>query len=191
METSPWNGGALCSLLRSHIILTFLGPSKVCAHLMFPSRCPAHCLVSSSLPIYLYLDFTPPPPSTSHLQAQNSQRRESPTMAVHNTIDQEFPCSLTINVPFPTPRLATVAHKALAVDQELSPLVRRTFSIDSDSPSDAGAGAASVLRVHYKATTNRMLRVAVNGLMESLNLVVEVMEELDVDVLEHNRVSSQ
>ncbi|EXF86551.1 hypothetical protein CFIO01_06188 [Colletotrichum fioriniae PJ7] len=112
-------------------------------------------------------------------------------MAVHNTIDQEFPCSLTINVPFPTPRLATVAHKALAVDQELSPLVRRTFSIDSDSPSDAGADAASVLRVHYKATTNRMLRVAVNGLMESLNLVVEVMEELDVDVLEHNRASSQ
>ncbi|KAK1726700.1 hypothetical protein CaCOL14_002471 [Colletotrichum acutatum] len=112
-------------------------------------------------------------------------------MAAHDTIDQEFPCSLTINVPFPTPRLATVAHKALAVDQELSPLVRRTFSIDSDSPSNAGADAASVLRVHYKATTNRMLRVAVNGLMESLNLVVEVMEELDVDVLEQNRVSSQ
>ncbi|KXH63754.1 hypothetical protein CSAL01_00012 [Colletotrichum salicis] len=114
-------------------------------------------------------------------------------MAVHNTIDQEFPCSLTINVPFPTPRLATVAHKALAVDQELSPLVRRTFSIDSDSPSnaDADADAASVLRVHYKATTNRMLRVAVNGLMESLNLVVEVMQELDVDVLEHNQISSQ
>ncbi|KAL2877822.1 hypothetical protein SGCOL_006985 [Colletotrichum sp. CLE4] len=114
-------------------------------------------------------------------------------MAVRNTIDQEFPCSLTIKVPFPTPRLAKVAHKALAVDQELSPLVRRTFSIDSDSPStaDADADAASVLRVHYKATTNRMLRVAVNGLMESLNLVVEVMEELDVDVLEHNRISSQ
>ncbi|OHE91238.1 hypothetical protein CORC01_13477 [Colletotrichum orchidophilum] len=120
-------------------------------------------------------------------------------MAVHKTIDDEFPCSLTINVPFPTPRLASVAHKALAVDQELSPLVRRTFSIDGDasssssssSPGTVDADAASVLRVHYKATTNRMLRVAVNGLMESLNLVVEVMEELDVDVLEHNRDSSQ
>ncbi|KAK1639137.1 transcription factor Pcc1-domain-containing protein [Colletotrichum phormii] len=114
-------------------------------------------------------------------------------MAVHNTIDQEFPCSLTISVPFPTPRLAIVAHKALDVDQELSPLVRRTFSIDPDSPStaDADADAASVLRVHYKATTNRMLRVAVNGLMESLNLVVEVMEELDVDILERNWICSQ
>ncbi|CAI0647096.1 EKC/KEOPS complex subunit PCC1 [Colletotrichum fructicola] len=100
-----------------------------------------------------------------------------------NAIDTEFPCSLTIDVPFPTPRLASVAHKALAVDKELSPLVRRTFSIEENSSESA------ILRVNYKATTNRMLRVSVNGLMESLNLVVEVMEELDVDVLEHNRDS--
>ena len=36
----------------------------------------------------------------------------------------------------------------------------------------------------YKATTNRMLRVAVNGCMESLRLVLEVMEGLDVDALD-------
>ncbi|KAK2037045.1 transcription factor Pcc1 [Colletotrichum somersetense] len=113
-------------------------------------------------------------------------------MADNTTTDDEFPCSLTIDVPFPTPRLASVAHRALAVDQELSPLVRRTFFVDSSSSSSSSSAAAvgeaaSVLRVHYKATTNRMLRVAVNGLMESLNLVVEVMEELDADVLEHNR----
>ena len=40
-----------------------------------------------------------------------------------------------------------------------------------------------MLRTEYKATTNRMLRVAVNGFFESLNVVVQVMEELDVDVL--------
>ncbi|EFQ29340.1 transcription factor Pcc1 [Colletotrichum graminicola] len=108
------------------------------------------------------------------------------TTTTTTTTDDEFPCSLTIDVPFPTPRLASVAHRALAVDQELSPLVRRTFFVDDDD-SAAAAEAASVLHVYYKATTNRMLRVAVNGLMESLNLVVEVMEELDVDVLEHNR----
>ncbi|TDZ37416.1 EKC/KEOPS complex subunit LAGE3 [Colletotrichum trifolii] len=110
--------------------------------------------------------------------------------------DAEFPCSLTIDVPFPTPRLASVAHKALAVDKELSPLVVRTFSIDDNSASSPALESTAtttattppaILRVHYKATTNRMLRVAVNGLMESLNLVVEVMEELDVDVLEHSR----
>ena len=36
---------------------------------------------------------------------------------------------------------------------------------------------------NYSATTNRMLRVAVNGFMESLGVVLGVMEELDVDVL--------
>lgn len=36
----------------------------------------------------------------------------------------------------------------------------------------------------YHATTNRMLRVSVNGFMESMKVVLRVMEELDVDVLE-------
>jgi EKC/KEOPS complex subunit PCC1/LAGE3 len=43
--------------------------------------------------------------------------------------------------------------------------------------------ALTVLMVHYKATTPRMLRVAVNGFFESVGLIVQVMEELDVDVL--------
>lgn len=42
----------------------------------------------------------------------------------------------------------------------------------------------TLLRTEYRATTNRMLRVAVNGFMESLGVVLAVMEELDVDVLE-------
>ena len=41
----------------------------------------------------------------------------------------------------------------------------------------------TVLKVYYKATTPRMLRVAVNGFLESLGVIVQVMEELDVDVL--------
>jgi EKC/KEOPS complex subunit PCC1/LAGE3 len=40
-----------------------------------------------------------------------------------------------------------------------------------------------VLRVQYQATTNRMLRVAVNGFFESLGVVIHCMEELDVDVI--------
>lgn len=44
-------------------------------------------------------------------------------------------------------------------------------------------GNLTVLRTEYKATTNRMLRVAVNGFMESLGLLLGIMEELDVDVL--------
>lgn len=42
----------------------------------------------------------------------------------------------------------------------------------------------SILVVSYSATTNRMLRVSVNGFWESLRLVVECMEELDEDVIE-------
>lgn len=37
--------------------------------------------------------------------------------------------------------------------------------------------------MNYTATTNRMLRVAVNGFFESLGVVLGVMEELDVDTV--------
>ncbi|TAQ83228.1 hypothetical protein B7494_g8446 [Chlorociboria aeruginascens] len=108
------------------------------------------------------------------------------------TADTEFPCSLTIDLPLPTARLASAALQALQVDKELSPLVRRSFS--TISPASANPHASdgtstetdleeTVLRTEYKATTNRMLRVAVNGFMESLSVVLGIMEELDVDVL--------
>ncbi|KAH7364441.1 transcription factor Pcc1-domain-containing protein [Rhexocercosporidium sp. MPI-PUGE-AT-0058] len=105
-------------------------------------------------------------------------------------LDPEFPCSLTIDLPVPTARLASIALRALAVDKELSPLVCRSFSTitpsSSSSAEDVTKGVdkdQSVLRTEYKATTNRMLRVAVNGFMESLSVVLGIMEELDVDVL--------
>ncbi|XXG93919.1 hypothetical protein Hte_000169 [Hypoxylon texense] len=99
-------------------------------------------------------------------------------------VTEQFPCSLSIEVPFPTPRLASIALKALQVDKELSPLVRRTFSTISSTESSANGDAVeNVLRTHYEATTNRMLRVAVNSFMDSLNLVLEVIQDLDVDVL--------
>lgn len=95
-------------------------------------------------------------------------------------------------MPFPTARLSSIALRALSVDRELSPLVRRDFSTVAPravSSSHAGAPGAGqeeecVLRVHYQATTNRMLRVSVNSFMDSLSLILEVMEKLDVDVLE-------
>ena len=83
-------------------------------------------------------------------------------------------------MPLPDHRLASTALRALQVDAELSPLVRRRFLLASNDEQ----GVENVLRTEYKATTNRMLRVAVNGFMESLGLVLQVMEELDVDVLD-------
>ncbi|KLU83596.1 hypothetical protein MAPG_02649 [Magnaporthiopsis poae ATCC 64411] len=97
----------------------------------------------------------------------------------------KFPCALTVDVPFPTARLASVALGALSVDKELSPLVHRSFStIAAPQQQQEGEAEKTVLRTEYSATTNRMLRVAVNSFMDSLSLVLEVMEQLDVDVLE-------
>jgi EKC/KEOPS complex subunit PCC1/LAGE3 len=73
-----------------------------------------------------------------------------------------------------------VALQALRVDKELSSLVKR----DLTAVAAEGSSDPSVLRVEYKAATNRMLRVAVNSFLESLALVLEVQEELDVDVVE-------
>ncbi|KAH0833506.1 hypothetical protein FOPE_03514 [Fonsecaea pedrosoi] len=83
--------------------------------------------------------------------------------------------------------------RALQVDAELSPLVRREFTLVKPGSvnghtveGDDGSQDAHriILRTQYSATTNRMLRVAVNGFMESLGVVLQVMEELDVDILQ-------
>ena len=104
-------------------------------------------------------------------------------------------CRSTIDVPLPDHRLASIALRAIRVDAELSPLVRRKFSLVSQSGAPAINGysdiglddpTSTVLRTEYSATTNRMLRVAVNGFMESLGVVLQVMEELDVDMLASN-----
>jgi EKC/KEOPS complex subunit PCC1/LAGE3 len=90
------------------------------------------------------------------------------------------------------------------VDEELSSLVKRSFSLISLSASQAQSerleaatpnlsiteDEKTVLAVNYKATTPRMLRVAVNGFFESLSLVVQVMEELDLDVLHETGLES-
>jgi EKC/KEOPS complex subunit PCC1/LAGE3 len=96
-----------------------------------------------------------------------------------------------IDVPLLDHRLASTAMRALQVDAELSPLVRRSFSLVAGNVANGNIVAEdgsdpheTILRTEYRATTNRMLRVAVNGFMESLGVVLQVMEELDVDVLQ-------
>ncbi|KAL4916328.1 transcription factor Pcc1-domain-containing protein [Aspergillus aurantiobrunneus] len=111
-------------------------------------------------------------------------------MAAPQPSTTEFPCTLTISLPLPTHRLASSALRSLEVDAELSPHVRRYFALkspDSEDQSSDGDERKTVLETTYKATTNRMLRVAVNGFMESLGVVLGVMEELDVDVLREEK----
>lgn len=77
--------------------------------------------------------------------------------------------------------------------------MRRTFALTtpaSDNPSKPQEKklkqdpdeSRTVLQTTYRATTNRMLRVAVNGFMESLGVVLGVMAELDVDVLKAEEI---
>ena len=85
--------------------------------------------------------------------------------------------------------------QALDVDKELSPMVRRSFALvppAAEVPVGRGEGslrgvdveASHVeLRTLYEAATNRLLRVAVNGFMESMIVVLGVILELDVDVM--------
>ncbi|KAJ5539974.1 hypothetical protein N7513_008306 [Penicillium frequentans] len=112
----------------------------------------------------------------------------------------EFPYSLEISIPLPTQRLASSALQTLDVDPELSAFVRRTLTLTNpttdtatepqekklkqDPNSDDSDDSKTVLQVNYYATTNRMLRVAVNGFMESMGVILGAMAELDVDVLE-------
>ena len=97
-------------------------------------------------------------------------------------------CKRTLQVPFPDARLASVALQALRVDKELSGLVKRELSTVA-SPGSEHDGE-TVLQVDYKATTNRMLRVAVNSFMDSLALVLEVQEEMDVDIIESEKANN-
>ncbi|KAI9827093.1 MAG: hypothetical protein M1826_006457 [Phylliscum demangeonii] len=112
-----------------------------------------------------------------------------------HVIDPDFPYSLLITIPLPTHRLASSALRALQVDRELSGHVRRSSSLqavagggDATATADhshgqVNAGQPVALKMLFEATTNRLLRVAVNGFLESMAVVLQVMEELDVDVL--------
>ena len=63
--------------------------------------------------------------------------------------------------------------RALSVDPELSKdAVHRRFTCTED-----------MLEIHYTATSARMLRVAVNGVLESVRLCVRVAAELGTEAL--------
>lgn len=115
-------------------------------------------------------------------------RNFSPTPQSHQSTHHHFSSSRVISIPLPTNRLASAALQAIQVDQELSPFVRRSHALvartgSAEQTDNDDDESKTVLETTYRATTNRMLRVSVNGFMETLGVVLGVMEELDVDVL--------
>ncbi|KAI9651757.1 MAG: hypothetical protein M1831_007601 [Alyxoria varia] len=175
-------------------------------------------------PCSLYITFVffffpasrPLCPSSSakaHTVSSMIYRNTNPHNQLNDILTHETHTS-TIQTPFPTPRLARIALQALSVDEELSPLVRRSFSLSSSytsipamktAPANAYTNATAtaaaavttdepqidatdaedkrILITHYRATTNRMLRVSVTGFFESLGVVIGCMRELDNEVV--------
>ncbi|KAJ2766326.1 hypothetical protein IWQ56_001257 [Coemansia nantahalensis] len=78
----------------------------------------------------------------------------------------EFTHVATLAVPFGEARLAQVACASLGADQELS----------SDRVSRTISAKDAVLEVEFRAESLRMLRVSVNGFMDSLILVAKTIE---------------
>ncbi|KAJ2339154.1 hypothetical protein GGH91_004582, partial [Coemansia sp. RSA 2671] len=77
-----------------------------------------------------------------------------------------LPHSLTLKVPFADARLAGIAKRSLIVDRELSE-GKVSRKIDTQD---------STLIATFRADTLRMLRVSVNGFMDSLILVSKTFD---------------
>ncbi|KAI9501691.1 transcription factor Pcc1-domain-containing protein [Coemansia spiralis] len=78
----------------------------------------------------------------------------------------QFPYSTILTVPFEDPRLASITAESLKVDQELSvDKVSRCISVNDRS-----------LIVTFAADSLRMLRVSINGFMDSLILVTRTLD---------------
>ncbi|KAF8429335.1 transcription factor Pcc1-domain-containing protein [Terfezia claveryi] len=92
-----------------------------------------------------------------------------------------MPHTLDIKIPLPPGPLASYIARALSVDPELSKdSVLRSFSCSQD-----------MLEIHYSATSARMLRVAVNGAIESVRLCVSVAAELSPEALDMEMVDRE
>ncbi|KAJ2228931.1 hypothetical protein IWW45_006411 [Coemansia sp. RSA 485] len=78
----------------------------------------------------------------------------------------ELPHSTTLTIPFANTELATIALNTLSVDREISEgKVNRTLRTQDHN-----------LIITFHADTLRMLRVSINGFMDSLILVTKTLD---------------
>ncbi|KAF9958702.1 hypothetical protein BGZ72_011069 [Mortierella alpina] len=78
---------------------------------------------------------------------------------------------LTIQIPFPSSRLATVAASVLDVDKDLKPEVSRRFISTQDN----------MLILDFQTSTLKLLRTVVNSSMEMVQMVVNTMGAFDTE----------
>ncbi|KAI0091184.1 transcription factor Pcc1-domain-containing protein [Irpex rosettiformis] len=84
-----------------------------------------------------------------------------------STIEDPSWHTVTVRVPFASPKHASIAKQAIEVDRELQPqVVKRTIEVDDD-----------VLVATFKTLTVRLARLTVNAYLENVDLVVKTIGE--------------
>ncbi|KAF9350569.1 hypothetical protein BGX26_011272 [Mortierella sp. AD094] len=78
---------------------------------------------------------------------------------------------LTLQIPFPSPRLAKIAADVLDVDKDLKPEVSQRLISTQDN----------ILTLEFQTTTLKLLRTVVNSSMEMVQMVVNTMGSFDTE----------
>lgn len=78
-------------------------------------------------------------------------------------------CRSSLSLPLDTARHADIILQSLQPDPELKP----------DQISKEFAVSENVLNINFKAKSNRILRVAVNSLLDSVAELLECIDELE------------
>ncbi|KAF9992948.1 hypothetical protein BGZ80_001194 [Entomortierella chlamydospora] len=78
---------------------------------------------------------------------------------------------LTLQIPFPSARLAKIAADVLDVDKDLKPEVSQRLISTQDN----------ILTLDFQTTTLKLLRTVVNSSMEMVQMVVNTMGTFDTE----------
>nr|GAT60689.1 predicted protein [Mycena chlorophos] len=75
--------------------------------------------------------------------------------------------TITVRIPFASPKHASIAMQAIAVDPELQPhAVKRTLSVQDE-----------VLIATFETLTVRLARLTVNAFLENVDLIVRTIQQ--------------
>ncbi|KAK9385895.1 CTAG/Pcc1 family [Lipomyces mesembrius] len=91
---------------------------------------------------------------------------------------------LKLTIPFSTSRQAQIAYNAISPDPQLKPdQFTQVLSVSDASGTSDELSAGRILVAEFDAASERVLRVGVNGFLESLGVVVGCLRDLDYDAL--------
>ncbi|PGH35140.1 polarized growth chromatin-associated controller 1 [[Emmonsia] crescens] len=141
---------------------------------------PTHRLASAALRT-LQVDAELSPLVRRTFRLTRPQQPQAQSQAQSQSISETIPSSLSATTTTTTTTTTATQPPTLVPGPDSS--VSNGAEGEGEGEGEGKEEELTVLQTEYRATTNRMLRVAVNGFMESLGVVLGVMEELDVDVL--------